>query len=252
MLIHPCGEAGRELFGCLYDRVDFGGRVPDAPEPYPTIETNAGNRRPVARSQDMENTLMKSVAVFCGSNFGLDAAFTTLARDLGRAIAEREMTLVYGGGKVGLMGVVADAALAAGGEVIGVIPQALMEKELGHAGVTELIVTGSMHERKARMEQEAEGFIALPGGFGTLDEFCEIVTWAQLGIHAKPCGMLDTQDGFFAKLLAFLDEATDAGFIRDAHREMILHGSDPVDLLDRMTRWTPTYTAKWTEASPTP
>ena len=198
----------------------------------------------------MENIPMKSVAVFCGSSFGTDPAFSTLARDLGRSIAERDLTLVYGGGRVGLMGVVADAALDAGGTVIGVIPQQLMDKELGHPGVTDLIVTGSMHERKARMEREAEGFIALPGGFGTLDEFCEIVTWAQLGIHAKPCGMLDTDDGFFGSLLAFFDHATETGFIRPEHREMIMRGSEPAALLDRMAAWTPTVPAKWTAPAP--
>lgn len=188
---------------------------------------------------------MKSVAVFCGSSFGNNSAFTTLARDLGHAIAERELTLVYGGGKVGLMGVVADAALEAGGLVIGVIPQQLMDKELGHGGVSELIVTTSMHARKARMEEEAEGFIAIPGGFGTLDEFCEILTWAQLGIHRKPCGMLDTADGFYRQLVAFFDHAVTTGFVRQEHRDMLLHNTDPGALLDAMRMWQPTIPEKW-------
>ena len=195
---------------------------------------------------------MKSVAVFCGSRNGAQPVYSGLAHDLGTAIAEQGLTLVYGGGRVGLMGVVADAALAAGGEVIGVIPQALMDKELGHPGLTELHITGSMHQRKARMEQEADGFIAIPGGFGTLDEFCEIVTWAQLGIHRKPCGLLDTTDGFFRHLLAFFDDATEQGFISDAHRQMLLEDTDANRLIDRMTAWQPTITPKWTEETPVP
>lgn len=196
---------------------------------------------------------MRSVAVFCGSSFGNNPAFTTLAQQLGHAIAERGLSLVYGGGKVGLMGVVADAALDAGGTVIGVIPQQLMDKELGHGGVTELIVTTSMHERKAHMEQEADGFIALPGGFGTLDEFCEILTWAQLGIHRKPCSMLDTPDGFFEQLITFFDHTVDTGFVHQGHRDMILHDTDPGALLDRMASWTPSVPVKWTEsATPAP
>lgn len=195
---------------------------------------------------------MKSVAVFCASRNGTTSIYTDVARTLGSAIAERDLTLVFGGGRVGLMGVVADAALAAGGQVIGVIPQALMDKELGHTGVTELHITGSMHERKARMEQEADGFIALPGGFGTLDEFCEIITWAQLGIHQKPCGLLDTGDGFFQHLLAFFDDATARGFISPEHREMLLEATDADYLLDRMMDWQPTIIPKWTEETPKP
>lgn len=195
---------------------------------------------------------MKSVAVFCGSRTGARPVYTDLARALGTAIAGQGLTLVYGGGRVGLMGVVADAALAAGGSVIGVIPQALMDKELGHPGVTELHVTGSMHQRKARMEQEADGFIALPGGFGTLDEFCEIVTWAQLGIHRKPCGLLDTPDGFFRHLLAFFDDATAHGFISGEHRRMLLEDTDATRLLERMAAWKSTAAPKWTEPAPAP
>lgn len=189
---------------------------------------------------------MKSVAVFCGSSFGNSPEFARLARELGFAIAQRDLTLVYGGGNVGLMGVVADAVMQAGGEVIGVIPQALRDKELGHTGISQLRITGSMHERKAVMEQEAEGFIALPGGFGTLDEFCEILTWAQLGIHHKPCGLLETKDGFFKHLRAFFDHAADTGFVNPGHRDMVLEDTDPGALLDRMAAWTPTVATKWT------
>jgi uncharacterized protein (TIGR00730 family) len=172
--------------------------------------------------------------------------FEALARDLGTEIARRDMTLVFGGGKVGLMGVVADAAIAQGGEVIGVIPKALMDRELAHTGVSKLLVTGSMHERKATMEELAEGFIALPGGFGTLDEFCEILTWAQLGIHRKPCGLLDTADGFFAHLRQFFDGAADDGFIRPEHRTLVLEDTSAASLLDRMAAFEPRYAVKWT------
>ncbi|MGI8406496.1 MAG: TIGR00730 family Rossman fold protein [Thermomicrobiales bacterium] len=189
---------------------------------------------------------MKSVCVFCGSSSGEHRAYRTVAETLGREIAQRKLTLVYGGGDVGLMRIIADAALAASGEVIGFIPQALMKKEIAHKGLTELHVLGSMHERKAAMEARADGFIALPGGFGTLDEFCEILTWAQLGIHRKPVGLLDV-NGFFEKLLAFFNDATADGFIRPTHRELILEDTDPAHLLERMLAWKPTIVPKWTE-----
>jgi uncharacterized protein (TIGR00730 family) len=196
------------------------------------------------------SSTMKSVAVFCGSSIGASPEYMELARALGQEIAAREMTLIFGGGRVGLMGEVADAALGAGGQVIGVIPQALMDKELGHTGVSDLQITGSMHERKASMEQQADGFIALPGGFGTLDEFCEILTWAQLGIHEKPCGLLDTGSGFFRHLLAFADTAVEAGFIRPDHRALVLEATDPGTLLDRMMAWQPKTTPKWVQTAP--
>jgi uncharacterized protein (TIGR00730 family) len=189
---------------------------------------------------------MQAVAVFCGSSFGASPAFRAAAEDLGRTLAERGIALVYGGGRVGLMGALADSTLAAGGRVIGVIPQSLLDKEIGHRGVSELIVTTSMHERKATMERLAEGFIALPGGFGTLDEFCEILTWAQLGYHAKPCGLLDV-DGYFAKLTAFFDSAVTDGFIRPVHRELVIEDTSPASLLDRLATFQPTATVKWSE-----
>lgn len=188
---------------------------------------------------------MKSVAVFCGSYMGRSPAFEVLARDLGHEIGKRGLRLVFGGGKVGLMGAVADACLNAGGDVIGVIPQQLMDKELAHTGVTDLRITATMHERKAAMEQEADGFIALPGGFGTLDEFCEIITWAQLGIHRKPCAVLDTEGGYFRSLLSFFDTAVDYGFVSPEHNAMILRHTHPAALLDSMTSWTPTFREKW-------
>lgn len=188
---------------------------------------------------------MKSVAVFCGSNLGNKPVYETLARDLGAAIGARGIRLVYGGGNVGLMGAIADACLEAGGDVLGVIPEQLMEKELGHTGVTELRVTTSMHDRKAAMEQEADGFIALPGGFGTLDEFCEIITWAQLGIHRKPCAVLDSPDGYFRHLLEFFDTAVESGFVSPDHNNMILRATDANELLQAMAAWKPTMREKW-------
>lgn len=192
--------------------------------------------------------VMNSVCVFCGSSMGNSPAFSTVAESLGRELARRDMALTYGGGKVGLMGAIADATLAAGGTVRGYIPRSLMEKEVAHRSLTELHVLGSMHERKAAMEAHADAFIALPGGFGTLDELCEILTWAQLGIHRKPVGLLDV-DGYFAELLAFFDSSVERGFIRPDHRAMLLADTDPAALLDRMTTWTPTIVPKWTENS---
>jgi uncharacterized protein (TIGR00730 family) len=191
---------------------------------------------------------MKTVCVFCGSSIGADDAYRDAAAELGALLARRQIRLVYGGGKVGLMGVVADAALAAGGQVLGIIPESLMLKEVGHGSLTELIVTRTMHERKAAMEDAADGFIALPGGFGTFDELCEILTWAQLGIHNKPIGLLDTAN-FFGQLTTFFDYVAAQGFIRPEHRDLLLEESDPTILLDRMHEWSPTSIAKWANAA---
>lgn len=195
---------------------------------------------------------LRSICVFCGSSSGNEPAYRALAEELGQMLATRGLTLVYGGGNVGLMGAIADAALAAGGTVRGFIPRALMEKEVAHHHLTELGVLGSMHERKAAMEAHADAFIALPGGFGTLDELCEILTWAQLGIHRKPVGLLDV-NGYFAPLLAFFDGAVTRGFIRADHRDLLLAEREPGALLDRMASWQPTIVPKWTEVpAPTP
>lgn len=191
---------------------------------------------------------MKSICVFCGSSIGGVDAYRNAATDLGRLLAERGIRLVYGGGKVGLMGVVADAVLQAGGEVLGIIPEPLMLKEVGHGGLTDLVVTRTMHERKAAMADAAEGFIALPGGFGTLDELCEILTWAQLGIHRKPIGLLDTS-GFFGQLTSFFDFVSAQGFIRPEHRSLLLEASSPGLLLDMMAAWEPTSVAKWADVA---
>lgn len=187
---------------------------------------------------------MKSVCVFCGSRSGANPAFVEAARETGVEIARRGMTLIYGGGHVGLMGTVADAALDAGGEVVGIIPQALVDLELAHAGLTELHVVRSMHERKAMMEQLSEGFVALPGGFGTLEEFCEIVTWAQLGIHGKPCALLNVE-GYYDTLIRFLDETVVAAFVNPAHRGMILVDTVASPLLDALAAYEPPDVVKW-------
>jgi uncharacterized protein (TIGR00730 family) len=180
---------------------------------------------------------IKSVAVYCGSSPGFDVAYAHAAGRVGTLLAERGMKVVYGGGHVGLMGVVADAALGAGGEVHGVITRALEAKELAHQGLTSLTVVETMHERKTAMADAADAFIMLPGGFGTLDEFFEVVTWTQLGIHVKPCGVLDVV-GFFAPLRDLLAAMTTAGFLRAEHRDMILMDADPAALVDRLGSWT--------------
>jgi len=171
--------------------------------------------------------------VYCGSSTGSRPAFAATAADLGHRLAEQGIGVVYGGAAVGLMGIVADAALAAGGEVIGVLPAKLFDHEVGHEGLTELHVVDSMHERKALMSQLADAFVALPGGYGTIEEVVEAVTWTQLGIHDKPVGLLDI-DGYFEHLLAFLARAVDDGLLRPASRSLLLHDTDPVRLLDRL------------------
>lgn len=191
---------------------------------------------------------LRRLCVFCGSSPGRDPAFRRQAEAMGAALAERRVGLVYGGGRVGLMGAVADAALAAGGEVIGVIPQALLDREIGHRGLTELRVVGSMHERKALMVELADGFAALPGGIGTLEELFEVWTWAQLGLHDKPCGVLDA-DGFYAPLLAFLDRLVEAEFVRPPHRAMLLSAQTPDALLAAFADYWPPRVAKWMEAT---
>jgi hypothetical protein len=185
-----------------------------------------------------------SVAVYCASSPGFDLAYARAAGRLGTLLAERGIEVVYGGGHVGLMGVIADAALSAGGEVHGVITRALEAKEIAHRGLTSLAVAETMHERKAAMADRADAFVMLPGGLGTFDEFFEVVTWTQLGIHVKPCGVLDVA-GFFAPLRAQLDAMTGAGFLRAEHRDMVLIDDDPAVLLDRLAAWTPPQVQKW-------
>ena len=182
--------------------------------------------------------------MFCGSSPGRQPAFVEAAAALGRTIARRGMTLVYGGAQVGLMGVVADAVMDEGGAVHGVIPRVLETKEIAHPGLTHLDVVDTMHERKAAMADRADGFVMLPGGLGTLDEFFEAVTWTQLGVHDKPCGVLDV-GGYFDPLEALLDNATAQGFVRSEHRGLVIVDPDPDTLLDRMAGWEPVVVDKW-------
>jgi uncharacterized protein (TIGR00730 family) len=186
---------------------------------------------------------LSSVAVYLGSSMGTDPDFAVAAENLGGLLAARGIRLVYGGGRVGLMGV-----LAGGGSVTGVITRALEDKEISHHGLMELTVVHTMHERKAMMADRADGFIMLPGGYGTMDEFFEVLTWTQLGIHRKPCAILDV-NGYFGPLLGLLDHAAGQGFLRDDHREMVLTGTDPAGLLDRMAAWSPPATEKWLDPS---
>jgi len=181
---------------------------------------------------------MKALCIFAGSNAGTNPLYAETARVLGEALARRGITLVFGGGRVGLMGAASQGARAAGGKVIGVIPSALQRKELAYDGVdlTELIVVRSMHERKARMAELSDGFIALPGGFGTFEEICEMITWAQLGIHRKPCGAVNVA-GYFDGLLAQFDRAVADGLLRAGHRGLIVAESDPERLIEHMSAW---------------
>ena len=192
---------------------------------------------------------MKRICVFCGSNAGHDPRYRAEADLLGRLLAGRGIELVYGGGNVGLMGVIADACLGAGGTVIGVIPEALIGKEVAgrvvdHRGLTRLEVVDSMHTRKARMAELADGFIALPGGFGTFEEFCEVLTWGQLGFHVKPMGLLNV-NGFYDPLLALFARAVAEGFLRDENRAMALAADDIASLLAAMAAYRPEPVSKW-------
>jgi hypothetical protein len=190
------------------------------------------------------------VCVFCGSSPGARPDYVESARRLGAVLADQGIRLVYGGASVGLMGIVADACLAGGGDVIGVIPEVLKAREVSHAGLPALRVVGSMHERKALMADLADGFVALPGGAGTLEEFFEVWTWAQLGLHGKPCGLLNVA-GYFDDLLSFLDRAVTDGFVRAAHRDMVIVETDPARLLDRLRAYAPPDVPKWLDREAT-
>lgn len=187
---------------------------------------------------------MQSICVYCGSAPGRRDVYVAGARALGHALAERGLRLVYGGASVGLMGAVADAVLEAGGEVTGVIPETLMKKELAHPGLTELVVTQSMHQRKMTMADRSDGFVALPGGIGTFEELFEIWTWAQLGMHRKPCGILNV-DGYYDKLLAFLDHARDEALLAPSVRDVLQVADDATALLDRFATWQPPNVNRW-------
>lgn len=186
----------------------------------------------------MHGTPLKRVCVFCGSNPGARQIYTTAAQRLGKAIVSQGMGLVYGGGSIGLMGVIADAVLKEKGEVTGVIPHALSEREFAHQGLTELRLVSSMHERKAMMAELADAFIAMPGGFGTFDEFFEIVTWAQLGLHAKPIGLLNV-DGYFDLLLTFINHVLEERFIQQRHYRLMTTSDDPDALISALIKSKP-------------
>lgn len=186
--------------------------------------------------------------MYCGSSPGSDPTYREAAVTLGTLLAQRGIGLVYGGGHVGLMGAIADATMSAGGEVIGVIPEALQAREIGHRDITELRVVGTMHERKLLMSDLADAFIALPGGVGTIEELVEIFTWLQLGLHRKPVALLEV-NGYWQRLLALLDHGVDEGFIKPSHRDMLLVDGDPVALLARFDGWEPPVLPKWIDRS---
>jgi uncharacterized protein (TIGR00730 family) len=190
---------------------------------------------------------MRRICVFCGSAVGTRPEYAQAAGEFARELGARGLALVYGGGHVGLMGVLADAALAAGCEVIGVIPEALHEREIGHSQLSELHVVASMHERKAKMAELADGFVALPGGLGTLEETFEVWTWGQLGFHHKPVGLLDVA-GFWTPLISMVDRMVEQGFIGEPYRRMLCVGEQPTELLDHMAAWQPPAIAKWLRA----
>jgi len=192
---------------------------------------------------------MKTICIFCGSNTGKDAVYADATRALVQAIAAASYRIVFGGGKVGLMGVVAEAALAAGIYVIGVTPRRLLEHEVVHTGLSELHVADSMHERKVMMSTKADAFIVLPGGFGTYDEMFEVMTLTQLGVHDKPLGLLNTA-GFYAPLMKFLDHAVEERFVRAEHRDMLVVDDDPARLLQRLAQWTKPQVSKWMDRKP--
>ena len=177
---------------------------------------------------------MKRICVFCGSSPAVDPLYTAAAEDLGRSLVSRDLGLVYGGSDRGLMGAIANSVLAAGGTVLGVIPRGLRSREIAHEGLTELFVVESMHERKQKMVDLSDAFVAMPGGFGTIDELAEVLTWRQLGLHAKPIGLLDV-NGFFEPLLRFFDQAVEAGFIHPVQRAQLIVETTPDRLLDRLT-----------------
>ena len=184
------------------------------------------------------------ICVFLGSSAGRLPVYAETARAFGGLLAERGIGLVYGGGTIGLMGLIADGATAAGGEVIGVIPEALRARERDHRGITELHVVATMHERKARMADLSDGFVALPGGIGTFEELFEVWTWAQLGYHDKPCGLLNVA-GFFDRMSAFIDHVVDEGFLQPRHREMMIVEEDPAAMLTRLTGYVAPPTRQW-------
>lgn len=193
---------------------------------------------------------MKSICVYCGSSIGNSTILAAAARELGQTLANAKLELIYGGGRVGLMGVLADAVLEAGGRVQGVIPQALADREVAHAGLTQLHIVDTMHQRKAMMAELSDGFIALPGGLGTFEELFEIWTWAQLGMHTKPIGLLNVAS-YFDLLLQFLDHATSQQLLKPVHRNLLLVSNRPDTLLSQMQSAAPVKTPQWIDANQT-
>lgn len=187
---------------------------------------------------------MKRICVFCGSSAGSRPEYRACAEQLGNELTRRKIGLVYGGGNVGLMGAIADSVLEAGGEAIGVIPEHLMTREIGHNRLTKLHIVHSMHERKALMADLSDAFIALPGGFGTVEEFCEVLTWSQLGLHAKPCGIVNVL-GYYNPLLAMLDHAVQERFLKPQNRALVLARDTPTELLIAFEEWRPVHVEKW-------
>ena len=191
---------------------------------------------------------IKSICVFCGSNKGSNQNYTDSAKELGRLLVKNGIELVYGGGNVGLMGVIADSVLENGGKVFGVIPKSLAEKEVAHYELTDLKIVGSMHERKALMAERSDAFIALPGGFGTFEEFFEVVTWTQLGIHSKPCALFNI-DHFYDPLIKLVDTAVENKFIRRDNASIVMNSDNAQDLLSQINEWTPSSSDKWLTSS---
>lgn len=187
---------------------------------------------------------MKRICVYCGSSYGKLPIYTEAAKALGKALTERDIGLVYGGASVGIMGVIADAVLENGGEVIGVIPQAIADKEIAHTNLTELKVVANMHQRKAMMADDSDGFIALPGGLGTMEELFEVWTWAQLGFHQKPCGLMNVA-GYYDHLTAFIDHAVDQEYVKATHKDTLLVATEPNDLLEKMANYQAVPGGKW-------
>lgn len=187
---------------------------------------------------------MNRLCVYCGSSTGTGDAYVAAARELGELLLRQEIGLVYGGSNLGIMGTIADTVLAGGGNVTGIIPHALHGKEIAHTGLTELHVVDSMHERKSLMVVLSDGFVALPGGFGTLEEIIEVITWGQLGFHDKPCGLINVA-GYFDHLLAFLDHSATQGFLRAQHRSMLLVASTPAGLIEKFENYVPPSIEKW-------
>jgi uncharacterized protein (TIGR00730 family) len=194
---------------------------------------------------------VRRLCVFCGSSPGARPAYGEAAEELGRLLVEEGIGLVYGGGQVGLMGRLADAVLSAGGEITGVLPRALVAKEIGHPGLSDLRVVGSMHERKALMADLSDGFVALPGGLGTVEELFEVYTWSQLGLHLKPCALLDV-DGYYEGIATFLSHAVEERFLRDDHRDMLIVAREPRTLIERLRRFEPAaIVPKWIDREET-